>query len=280
MSKNNITPAEIKKLFPKRPPDSHKGDFGKVFILAGSEGMLGAAILCGRGALRIGAGLVYLGCPLKARDTVNCATPEIIVVGGDKAADYLTAAQKADAIAVGPGLGWRRDIARDMLFKLSDEKFSGPVVVDADGLNAFIGDISALEKLQLKLVLTPHPGEMARLLGQKSAEIQKNREKTAAETAKLLKCTVVLKGYRTVVADQGGALYINETGNPGLATGGVGDVLTGMIVGLAARGIPAFEAAAAAVYLHGLAGDLAAKEKGEYGLIASDLIEKIPNAIQ
>jgi ADP-dependent NAD(P)H-hydrate dehydratase / NAD(P)H-hydrate epimerase len=280
MSKNNQPADEIRSLFPPRPPESHKGDYGKVFIQAGSEGMLGAALLCSRGALRVGAGLVYLGVPPKARDIVNLATPEVITIGGDNAADYLSPVQKSDALAVGPGLGWRRALARELLFKLSEAGFSAPVVIDADGLNAFIGDLAGLKGLGLRLILTPHAGEMARLLDRKSDEIQKNRTKVAAETAKLLNCVVVLKGWQTVVADTDGTIYINNTGNPGMAGGGSGDVLTGMIAGLAAQGASPRAAAVAGVYLHGLAGDLAAKEKGEYGLIASDLVEKIPDAIQ
>lgn len=277
MSKNNKI--EIKELFPKRRPESHKGDYGKVFLLAGSEGMLGAGVLCSRGALRVGAGLVYLAVPSKARDIVNLATPEVIVIGADKVPDYFTAAVSADAIALGPGLGERRGQARELLLKLNSEKYAGPVIIDADGLNAFAGDLSALLKLKLKLILTPHPGEMARLLGQTIEQVQKNREKTAVETAQRFNCVVVLKGHRTIVADSRGASYINNTGNPGMASGGVGDVLTGLIAGLAAQGAAPFNAAAAGVYLHGLAGDLAAKEKGEYGLIASDLIDHVPEAI-
>lgn len=270
----------IQSLFPKRRPETHKGDYGKVFIHAGSEGMLGAAVLCSRGALRAGAGLVYLGIPLKGRDLVNLATPEVIVVGGDNAQDFSNTIQKSDAVAIGPGLGWRRTIARDLLFKLSDEKFSSPIVLDADGLMAFVNDMTLLQKLKLKLIITPHPGEMARLLGKTSEEIQKEREKVAGSVAKLFECVVVLKGYRTVVANEEGKVYVNETGNPGMATAGVGDVLTGMIAGFAAQGFTPWDAAVAGVYLHGLAGDLAAEEKGEYGMIASDLVEKIPYAIQ
>jgi NAD(P)H-hydrate epimerase len=267
------------KPLPRRPRESHKGDFGKVFILAGSEGMLGAAVLCSRGALRVGAGLVYLGVPAKARDLVNLATPEVIVAGGEKVEDFSNAFQKADAFALGPGLGWRRTIARDLLFFLSEQEVTAPIVLDADGLMAFVNELATLGKLKLNLILTPHPGEMARLLGRTSEEIQKERKKVAESMAKLLGCVVVLKGYQTVVAESSGKVYINQTGNPGMATAGVGDVLTGMIAGLAAQGLSSFEAAVNGVYLHGFAGDLAAEEKGEYGMIASDLIDKIPEAV-
>jgi NAD(P)H-hydrate epimerase len=269
----------LKIKLPARPAGSHKGDFGRVFLLAGSAGMLGAGVLCSRGALRTGAGLVYLGVPLKVRDAVNLATPEVIVVGGEGVEDYLSAALGATAVAIGPGLGERRALARELLAKLSAERFSAPVILDADGLNAFAGELLSLQKLNLKLILTPHPGEMARLWGRKVEEIQQDREKIALETAQLVGCVVVLKGHQTVVADGRSASYINNTGNPGMASGGTGDVLTGMIAGLAGQGLALFDAAVAGVYLHGLAGDLAAKEKGECGLIASDLVEKISYAI-
>ncbi len=265
--KNNF-----KRLFPKRRADSHKGDYGKVYILAGSAGMLGAAALCSRGALRVGAGLVYLLIPDGCRDCLNLATPEVIVPRDDRPA------AAAQAVAIGPGLGEFRGRAKGLLLKLQQNKFSGPVILDADGLNAFSG-LKELGKLKLNLVLTPHPGELARLLGLTSQAVQRDRKKVAAETARALNCVVVLKGHRTVVADGRGEVYINNTGNPGMATAGAGDVLTGMIAGLAAQGAAAFDAAAAGVYLHGLAGDLAAREVGEYGLIASDLVERIPKAI-
>lgn len=256
----------------KRKPNTHKGDYGKVFILAGSEGMLGAAVLCSRGALRVGAGLVYLNVPGNLRDIANLATPEVIL-------SDLEPAFTADAIVIGPGLGNRRRDARDLLFKLNFKKVQTPIVLDADGLNAFPDDKESLKKLDLNLILTPHPGELSRLLGRSIPDIQKNRERSATEAAKLFNCLVVLKGHRTVIADKTGKVKVNETGNPGMATAGVGDVLAGMIGGLIGQGLPIKEAVTAGVYLHGLAGDLAAKEKGEYGMIATDLVEKIPAAI-
>ncbi len=261
---------EFKRLFPPRRAETHKGDYGRVFILAGSPGMLGAAVLCSRGALRTGAGLVYLAAP--GGDCLNLATPEVIVAADDRSA------AAAQAVAVGPGLGERRGRARELLRRLQRERFTGPVVVDADGLNAFAA-LADLKPFALRLVLTPHPGELARLLGRTAAEIQRDRVKSATEAARSLGCVVVLKGHRTVVTDGRGAPYINNTGNPGMATAGAGDVLTGMIAGLAAQGLDPWHAAAAGVHLHGLAGDLAARAKGEYGLIASDLVEHIPAAI-
>jgi len=263
---------EFKKFFPKRRPETHKGDYGRVYLLAGSPGMLGAAVLCSRGALKVGAGLVYLADPGSGRDCLNLATPEVIVARDDRPA------LAAQAVALGPGLGERRARAKGLLMKLSRGQFSGPVVVDADGLNAFSG-LPELQKLKLKLILTPHPGEMGRLLGLAGEAVQRDRARIAAETARALNCVVVLKGHRTIVAGPGRNSYINNTGNPGMATGGAGDILAGMIAGLAAQGLAPFDAAAAGVYLHGLAGDLAAQAIGEYGLVASDLVDRIPEAI-
>ena len=262
-----------KKIFPKRKTESHKGDYGKVFILAGSPGMLGAAILTSRGALRAGAGLVYLDAPKESRDIINIATPEVIVVSGSQAAI------NADALAIGPGLSGRRKAAFDLLADLSKKKFKKPIILDADGLNAFEGKINALRNLNLNLILTPHPGELARLFQRTLEEILNNREKAARGAAELFGHVIVLKGHRTVVAGKNGKVYINKTGNPGMASAGVGDVLTGVIAGLAAQGLNLWDAACAGVYLHGLAGDLAAAELGEYGMIASDIIDNLPKAI-
>lgn len=241
--------------------------------------MLGAAILCSRGALRSGAGLVYLGAPLNARDIINLATPEVIVIGGDNAKQFFTIAERSNAVAIGPGLGERKAMARDLLLHLKNTQYAFPIVVDADGLNALSGEPQLFKQLGLKLILTPHPGEMGKLIGKSVNDIQKDRKAAALSAAERFNSIVVLKGYRTVVADPQGKSYINQTGNPGMATAGVGDVLTGMIAGLAAQGFSAWDAAVFGVYLHGRAGDLAAKEKGESGMIASDLIEKLPYAI-
>ena len=270
----------LKKLFPVRKADTHKGDYGKVFILAGSEGMLGAAVLCSRAALRSGAGLVYLAIPKPFEPQINLATPEIITTGEEKINLLAHSIKKMDAVAIGPGLGARRSLVRPLLFEVNRQKLLSAVVLDADALNAFVGKTGELEKLQLKLILTPHPGEMAKLLGIKTEEVQKNRKKIVLLAAKKFNCMVVLKGYKTIVADQSGRIYINQSGNPGMATAGAGDVLTGMIVSFLAQGLSSWDAAVAGVYLHGLAGDLAAKEKGQYGMIASDIIEQIPYALQ
>jgi NAD(P)H-hydrate epimerase len=262
-----------KNIFPKRKAESHKGSYGRVFILAGSPGMLGAAILVSRGALRAGAGLVYLDSPKESRDIVNIATPEVIIVSGSQSAI------NADALAIGPGLGSRKKTAFDLLVDLNKKKFKKPIILDADGLNAFEGKINTLRNLNLNLILTPHPGELARLLSKTTDELLNDREKAAREAAELLGHIIVLKGHRTTVAGKNGKVYINKTGNPGMASAGAGDVLTGVIAGLAAQGLNLWDAACAGVYLHGLAGDLAAAELGEYGMIASDIIDHLPKAI-
>ena len=273
-----IKKGQIANLLPARKKDSHKGDFGRVFIFSGSRGMLGAAVLASRGALRSGAGLVRLAVPNEIRDLINLATPEVIISGSDSVREIKEAALSSDAIVIGPGLGEKRNVVRELLSNLSNDKYSRPIVLDADGLNAFAGDVAALAGLKLNLILTPHPGEAGRLLSKTADEIQKDREKSVKEFLRSLDCVLVLKGSRTIVADRS-SLLINPTGNPGMATGGVGDILSGLIAGLAAQGLKAKDAACAGVYLHGLAGDLAKKEKGEYGLIASDLVDKIPAAI-
>jgi len=277
MSKNKRT---RKKLFAKRQPDTHKGDYGRVFILAGSEGMYGAAILCSRGALRVGAGLVYLAIPARSLDSINVATPEVIAVKGDNLNEIIETALAADAIAVGPGLGQRKHLGRELLRELGKKGYSRPVVVDADGLTAFEDEIHSLKGLLPKLIITPHPGELGRLLKKGSKEIQQERGRYAAAVARQLNCVVVLKGHQTVIVSGRGEQQVNKTGNPGMATAGSGDVLTGLIAGLAAQGRSPWDASTAGVYLHGLAGDLAARDKGEAGLIASDIIEQIPYAIQ
>ena len=264
--------SKIKKTFPKRKPAAHKGDFGKALIVAGSEGMLGAAVLASRAALRAGAGLVYLQVPQSLRDIANLFTPEVIITGDIPPA--LT------AIAIGPGLGKYKSTIPKFLSKLARQKFTYPVIIDADGLNALVGKTELIKNSALNLILTPHPGEMARLLNSSVREIQNDRKKTAQQAAVKFNCIVVLKGHNTVIADPSGNIYINKTGNPGMASAGVGDVLTGLIAGLAAQGFSAWDAAKLGVYFHGMAGDLAAREMGEAGMIASDIIEKIPYAIQ
>lgn len=256
----------------KRKPNANKGDFGRTLIVAGSPGMLGAAALASRGALRVGSGLTYLAVPKELVNFANTMTPEVITLPFEKISKL-----QPDAIAIGPGLGQGREIKK-ILHKLVISHSS--LVIDADAINVLAKTPGLLKKKHARIILTPHPGEMSRLVHKSVEFIQQNRVTVAKVAARHFNCLVVLKGHRTVIADPAGKVHINKTGNPGMAKGGTGDVLTGMIAGLLAQGFSPWEAAVAGVHLHGLAGDLAAKEKGEYGMTASDLIEMIPYAIQ
>jgi len=192
--------------------------------------------------------------------------------------EIVSTCERADAVAIGPGLSQHpqtKELVRQLLPKIAK-----PLVLDADGLNALAEDVGLLKKLSLPIILTPHPGEMGRLIRQSASEVQRDRERTAKEFAKRYNVIVVLKGHATVVASYDGSVYLNDTGNPGMASGGFGDVLTGMIAGLLGQKLALFDAARLGVYLHGLAGDVAAQERGEVGLLASDLADRIPQAIR
>lgn len=233
--------------------------------------MLGAGILASRGALRAGAGLVYLAVPKELKNCANLATSEVIVKSHEEIKEV-----KADVIAIGPGLGTTTKIY-NILHSL--EIGNWKLVIDADALNVISKETSILSKFKGGVVVTPHPGEMSRLTGLSVASIQKDRVKVAKIYAKKWNAVVVLKGHKTVVAAPTGKTYINTTGNPGMASGGVGDVLTGVIAAFIAQGFFLFDAAKTGVFVHGLAGDIAKKEKGEYGLIASDIVCNLPEAI-
>jgi len=276
-----------------RKPAAHKGDFGHVFILAGCAQYSGAALLCSSAAMRSGAGLVTLGIP---RNIVNAIikkkSPEVILeplaqtrqltISLKALAQIKASLKKVDVLLIGPGLSQNR--STQTLVRKVITNINKPVVIDADGLNALVGHLDLLRVtgygLGVAKILTPHPGELSRLSGKNIKAIQSNREEIAKRFAKDYKIAVVLKGRQTVVADYQGSFYVNKTGNPGMASAGSGDVLSGMIAAFLAQGLPGFEAAKYAVYLHGLAGDLAAKGKTQIGLIASDIIEKIPQAIK
>ena len=275
-------------LLPARPPDTHKGDTGRLFLLAGSVGMSGAAVLCATGALRAGAGLVTLGVPKSLHDPLVQRLTEAMLkllpetkqgsLSLEGVIEIVQACEKADAVALGPGLSQQpqtKALIREVLPKIRK-----PLVLDADGLNAVAEDLPVLGKLPLPIVLTPHPGEMGRLARLSVEQVQSDRRRITVEFAKKHRVVLVLKGHETVVASFDGAVYVNDTGNPGMASGGCGDVLTGMIAALLGQKLPLFDAARLGVYLHGLAGDLAAKEQGEVGLLASDLADRIPLAIR
>ena len=275
-------------LLPPRAPQTHKGDVGHVLLIAGSIGFSGAAALCTMGALRIGAGLVTLGLPKSLHDPMVEKLTEAMLsplpetgkgsLSLQAYAPILDLIEKRDVVAIGPGLSQQEE-TKELIRRLV-VKIVKPLVVDADGLNAIAEDVALLKKRLLPMIITPHSGEMGRLVKLSSDEVQSDRERIAKEFAKMYRVIVVLKGHQTVIASFDGTVAINETGNPGMASGGSGDVLTGMIAGLLAQKLAPFDAARLGVYLHGLAGDLAAKERGEIGLIASDVIDTIPLAIR
>jgi NAD(P)H-hydrate epimerase len=274
---------------PPRPRDGHKGTFGRVLVLAGSRGMSGAAVLCGLGALRGGAGLVQVATPAAVQPVVaagnlcylTAALPD--TPDGHLAADaeeeVLDLAAQATAVAVGPGLGQSRDVTA--LVRAVLTHVSKPIVLDADGLNALSRLLTSEPELHVAgpLVCTPHSGEFARLLCLSPDVIRHDRESPAVRFARDRGAVLVLKGNATLVTD-GERLYENTTGNPGMATGGTGDVLTGLIAALLAQGLAPFDASRLGVYLHGLAGDIAARDVGEVSLIASDLADYLPLAFQ
>ncbi|MDD2689035.1 MAG: NAD(P)H-hydrate dehydratase [Candidatus Omnitrophica bacterium] len=277
----------------RRNPKSHKGDFGHLFILAGSAKFSGAAVLCAEAAMRSGAGLVTLGIPkslnnaiikIKPKEVMTLPLPQtqegtLSLAGLRKIKDFL---KEIDVAVLGPGLG-KNNSTYNLILKLLS-KISRMTVIDADGLNALVGHLKILrdnaEVRKQPAILTPHPGEMARLLGISINKVQAKRKEIARRFAKYYNCIVVLKGHKTIVADSHGKIYANNTGNPGMATAGSGDVLTGIIGAFLGQGLSAFSATKYAVYLHGFAGDLAAKEKTQLGMIASDIIAKIPEAIK
>ncbi|MFH0941380.1 MAG: NAD(P)H-hydrate dehydratase [Candidatus Omnitrophota bacterium] len=267
---------------------AHKGDFGHVFILAGSECLMGAACLCSQSAMRSGAGLVTLGIPrslhsiasLKLTEVMTLPLPETRQAAlGEKALSKIKAfLKKADCLLMGPGLSRQADTQRLIrrVLALCDK----PVCLDADALIALAGHLDTLKRIKNTAVLTPHPGEMAYLLGIPVKEVQNNRKKVAKEFALRYNTILVLKGHQTIVASPDGMAYINNTGNPGMATAGSGDVLAGMLAAFLGQGMPPYQAACSAVYVHGLAGDLAVRDKTEVSLIASDIIEYLPKAFK
>jgi NAD(P)H-hydrate epimerase len=270
----------------------HKGQAGRVAIIAGSRGMSGAAVLCGLGALRGGAGLVRVYCPQSIQPIVAASEPCLMTVPlPEDAAGRIAsgpAGSKLDldwptAVALGPGLGQAAELAQFVRYVL--RSFAGPLVVDADGLNNLAPEGADIWKARgsRATVITPHPGEMARLrkgagLPELVGDSDETRRRIAHEYACLAGITVVLKGHRTVVCTPE-QVYINTTGNPGMATGGMGDVLTGLIAALLAQGMSAFDAARLAVYVHGLAADRCAKQIAPIGYLARDVADALPPAL-
>ena len=269
-----LVPFAERPRLPRRRRDAHKGDFGKVFILAGSRGFTGAPCLAARAAVRGGAGLVTVAVrpdiyPIVA---AKCCDEAMVWPISESYEDLLSRAGAADIVLIGPGLGQSRWMERRVLRLLSD--LTCPVVLDADGLNILSRHIDVLDKRSTPTVLTPHEGEFARLSG--CGLPVKDRAAAARDFAEQHGCVLTLKGHRTVTACPGGDCVVNPTGKPGMAQGGSGDALAGLMAALLAQG----EDAAAAVWIHGRAGDLAAEEKGERGMTVGDLIEAVPYAMK
>jgi hydroxyethylthiazole kinase-like uncharacterized protein yjeF len=266
-------------IFKKRNIDSHKGDFGKVFIVGGSYNMSGAVILATKAALRVGAGLVTCVIPKSIIDRVGSSVIESTYHACSEKDGYIELSneeidsiiQKCDVIGFGVGIGRTSGVKKALSYLL--ENSNKPVVVDADGLSVLAGMKGCLKCAKTKIILTPHVGEMARLLDVDVNYVNNNRIETAKNFAKEYNCIVLLKGSNTIVTN-GSRVYINKTGNPGMASGGSGDVLTGIITGLIGQGYDTFDAAALGAYLHGIAGDDAYKRYG-YGLTAGDIIDFI-----
>ncbi len=273
----------VDALLPVRPREAHKGDFGRVLLLCGSVGFTGAAALAARAALRTGSGLIFLGVPEAVYPILACKLDEPIVFPlpddgqgrfSERAIpEILERLEPCDACLIGPGLGRSPEITA--LVEAVLNAANCPVVLDADGLNALDGHIDRLRGRSRPTVLTPHEGEFARLGG----DLRPGREEAARRMACETGAVVLLKGHRTIITD-GETAYRNTTGNPGMATGGSGDVLAGILVSLLGQGVSPLEASAAAAWLHGEAGDRCARETGEYGLTPGDLIETLPRLLK
>ena len=272
---------------PKRRPDSHKGDYGRLLIVAGSTGYTGAPALCARAASRMGAGLVFLGVPAPVCNIMAAKLCEEMPfplpadkhgrLSANAAGEILRRAAGCDALLIGPGLGTSDEVTELVLSVIRLTK--AQIILDADGINAIAGNADVLEKAAHPVILTPHPGEFMKLTGILPDELlSRDRLGAARQFAVKFGCVLVLKGHRTITALPDGRAYINTTGGPAMAKGGTGDVLAGMIAALSAQKFPANDSAAAAVYIHGLAGDMCAAGLGEYSVVASDIIAMLPKA--
>jgi len=277
----------IRKRLRRTRPNVHKGDFGRVFIIAGSRGLTGACRLVSTAALRSGAGLVTVGAPkslanILARDSREAmwitlpetASGSVGLKALPRASSFL---KHEDVLAIGPGLS--RHPSTLSFVRALTKQSRKPMVIDADAIIAFQGQSRLLGQLKAPSVLTPHAGEFQRIFGEMPVT-ETDRLRAAEKAAKEFGVVVVLKGHRTVVANPRGQTYVNLTGNPGMATGGMGDVLTGMIAAFIGQKMDVFEAASSAVYIHGLAGDYAAKKIGEVSLLPSGLLNEIPYVIK
>ncbi|MCP4253557.1 MAG: NAD(P)H-hydrate dehydratase [Candidatus Scalindua sp.] len=277
-----------------RKNNTHKGSYGRVLVLAGSPGLTGAAYLCSKAALRSGSGIVTLGVPeslnsvMEAKLTCVMTHPlpetKASTLSNKGKKEIMNLCESHDVVALGPGLSQEPETRELILWLIKN--IDRDTVIDADGLNALARNVNVLHKIKKCTVLTPHPGEMSRLAGHGSAKnVQEERLNTATQFVQSIqkklnnerRLILVLKGDKTIVADSG-KVYVNRTGNPGMATAGAGDILTGIIASLIGQGYDVFDASQLGVYIHGLAGDIAANKKGELSMIASDIIEYLPDA--
>jgi ADP-dependent NAD(P)H-hydrate dehydratase / NAD(P)H-hydrate epimerase len=275
---------KVNAKFLERKINAHKGNFGHVLVIAGSQGLTGAACLTAQAALLSGAGLVTVGICSSLNSIIECKLTEAMSLSlpqTSKATLSLKAfaiikefSTKVDVIAIGPGLS--QNSQTQSLIKKIIEQIDKPMVIDADAINALAGKTDILAKRRAATVITPHPGEMGRLLGIDTATVQKNRRKLAKQLSSMYNIVTILKGYQTIVSDPLGKVLVNNTGNPGMAKGGSGDVLTGIVAGFIAQGANAYDAAKLAVFVHGLAADEAIKDKAMVSLLASDILESLP----
>lgn len=286
---NLISSGKVKRSIPDRQPTAHKGDCGKLFIVAGSVGLTGAATLAAESAIKSGAGLVTVGVPKSLNDILEVKLTEAMTKPLPEIKNRRCLALRAhgqvvdnialvDAVCLGPGVGRNHETAE--LIRRIVAKLTKPTVLDADGLYAFTGKQELLRECQADLVLTPHAGEFSRLSGLAMEDIQADRVGSATQFAKDTGKVILLKGAPTVVASPDGRIWVNPTGNAGMATGGSGDVLTGVIGALLALKIGGLEAAICGAYLHGLAGDLAQKSIGTFGMVAGDIVQALPKAFR
>lgn len=282
MEKRFLDREQVLHILPDRNPFAHKGNFGKILLLCGSRGYTGAAALAAMGALRSGAGLVYLGVPedIYVIESVKLTEPVVFPLpcedgklSADAIAQILELLPKMDAVLIGCGLGQSKGTLAVLKAVLREAKV--PVVVDADGINLLSCHTYLMRGRTAPTVLTPHDGEFLRLAG----SLGEDRPMAAAELAQKLGCIVVLKGHETLITD-GETCYHNQTGNPGMAVGGSGDVLAGIVVSLLGQGLKPLEATATAVWLHGAAGDVCAKELGQYGMLPTDMLHALPRLMK
>lgn len=281
-----ITHEYVSSVLPERKPDGHKGTFGKLFLLAGSTGLTGAAVLAAESALRVGCGMTKVGCPksvqpIIAQSIIESTTlplPDVAKKGAlalRSLGEIRKAINEHQAVVIGPGLGQHHE-TKELVVRLL-LGLTKPAIVDADGLNALVGELHVLHDTSTELIITPHPGEFKRLTGIDVPDDIHKRIEVARKFAIEYQTILVLKGSPTLVAHYDGKVYLNPSGNSGMATGGSGDVLSGIIGSLLAQGMEPIDAARCGVYIHGLAGDMAADDLGERSLIASDMIEYLPD---